>query len=322
MLGQPAGLYNLSRRRAGLTLVELLVVIAIIGVLVALMLPAVQMARESSRRTACKNNLRQVGLGLINFESSHMKYPPGKTWSGPTSNPGSFARSWPTFILEYIEQKSLRDQMDFSRDCIDPVNLPATRQMIKVFLCPSTGRVEEHRTLQGHLTKLGALPGEGLGCIDYMGISGPDKDAKHPTTHAVYGRQRGVLIGTKGLPLAPETTEPPPIRAAAIKDGLSNTICVVECTGRGVAIKDGKLDALHGAWASGSNVSHIDGSINQKPPKVWYSEQIHSDHTGGAQVLTCDGAVHFLTKSIPDQIIRSLSSRDGDEPLENNPLGG
>lgn len=311
-----------ARSRAGLTLVELLVVIAIIGVLVSLTLPAVQMARESSRRAACKNNLRQIGLGLSNFESTHMKYPPGKMWSGPPSDPSSIARAWPTFILEYIEQKSVHGQIDFKRDCTDPVNLPATKQVIRVFLCPSTGRVEEHRNLQGHLVNLGGFPGEGLGCIDYMGISGPDKDSKHPQTHMVYGRQRGVLIGTKGLSLAPEVTEPPPVRAASIKDGLSNTICVVECTGRGVAVKDGKLDALHGAWSAGSNVSHIDGSINEKTPKVWYNEQIHSDHSGGAHVLTCDGGVHFLSKSVSKQLIRSLCTRDGEEQIENSPLGG
>lgn len=311
-----------QHHRLGLTLVELLVVIAIIGVLVALMIPAVQMARESSRRTACKNNLRQIGLGIINFESTHMKYPPGKMWSGPSTDPGSFARAWPTFILEHIEQKNLRDQLDFNRDCTDPVNLPGTKRILKVFLCPSTGRVEEHRTLQGQLTKLGTTPGEGLGCIDYMGVSGPDKDSKHPVTHVLYGRQRGVLIGTKGLALAPELTEPPPVRAASIKDGLSNTICIVECTGRGVAVKDGKIDALHGAWSSGANVSHIDGSINSKPPKVWYSEQIFSDHTGGAQILMCDGSVHFAAKNVSKSLIRSLSSRDGEEPLENNPFAG
>ena len=71
-----------------------------------------------------------------------------------------------------------------------------------------------------------------------------------------------MLIGTKGLPLEDELIEPPPITSAKITDGLSHTICVTECTGRGVSIKDGKIDALHGAWASGNNVSHIDGGVN------------------------------------------------------------
>lgn len=321
MMRQPTS-PSAARLRSGLTLIELLVVICIIGVLVALMFPAVQMARESSRRTACKNNLRQVGLGILNFESTYRKFPPGKSWSGPPSNPTSFARAWPTFILEYVEQKPLHDQINFKLSFTDPANLPATTQLIRLYLCPSTGRVEEHRTQRGQLTKLGGKPGEGLGCIDYMGISGPDKDSKHPESHVVYGRQRGVLIGTKGLPQAPELTEPPPVTAASIKDGLSHTICVVECTGRGVAMKDGVIDALHGAWAAGNNVSHIDGSINSKTPKVWYSEQIYSDHPGGAQVLMCDGTVHFVPKNTSKSLLRSLCTRDGEEALPQNPLGG
>ena len=155
-----------------------------------------------------------------------------------------------------------------------------------------------------------------------MGISGPDKDSKHPVTKVVYGRQRGVLIGTKGLPLKDELTEPPPVTAAMITDGLSNTICVAECTGRGVSVKQGAIDALHGAWASGNNVTHTDGSINDNPPKVWYNEQIYSDHPRGIHVLMCDGSVHFITEDTSKSLIRSMSSRDGQEELPGNPLGG
>jgi len=302
--------------------VEVLVVIGIIGILVALLIPAVQMARESSRRTACRNNLHQIGLGILHFESAHNKYPPGKKWSGPPSDPGSFAMAWSSFMLEHIEQTTLHNQINFKVSFTDPVNLPATTQVVSVYLCPSTGRIEDHRTIDGHLTKLGGQPGEGLGCIDYLGISGPDKDSKNPVTHLIYGRQRGVLIGTKGLALQGEKIEPQPIIASTIKDGLSNTICVAECTGRGVSMKNGVIDSLHGAWASGSNVSHIDGSINEKTPKVWYTEQIHSDHPGGAHLLMCDGSVHFVPPSTSNTVIRSMASRDGEEILPDNPLGG
>ena len=311
-----------SDSRSGFTLVELLVVIGIIGILLALLIPAVQMARESSRRAACQNNLRQIGLGILHFESTNGKYPPGKKWSGPPSDPGSFAMAWSSFMLQHIEQTNLHNQINFKVSFTDPVNLPATTQVVSVYLCPSTGRIEDHRTGDGHLTKLGGKPGEGLGCIDYLGISGPDKDSKNPVTHIVYGRQRGVLIGTKGLPLQGEKTEPQPITATSIKDGLTNTICVAECTGRGVSMKNGAIDSLHGAWASGSNVSHIDGSINEKTPKVWYTEQIFSDHPGGAHLMMCDGSVHFVPRSTSNSVIRSMCSRDGQELLPDNPLGG
>lgn len=300
----------------GFTLVELLVVIAIVGVLIALLLPAIQSTRESSRRTACKNNMRQIAIGLQNYEAANRKWPAGKKWSGNPNDPNSFSLSWCSFLLEYIEETALHDTINFKRPFTDAVNLPATTKIIPVYLCPSTSEVEEHRTPDGHLVDLGSVPGEGLGCIDYMGISGPDKDAKHPITKEPYGRQRGVLIGTKGLPLENELIEPTPVTSAKITDGLSHTICVTECTGRGVKIVDGQIDALHGAWASGVNVTHLDDGVNEaKPPKAWYKERIHSDHPGGAHVVVCDASVQFLSDDTDKKVIRWLASRDGQEEL-------
>jgi prepilin-type processing-associated H-X9-DG protein len=294
----------------------LLVVIAIIGVLLALLIPAVQAARESSRRVACQNNLKQLGVALANYEAAHKRWPPGKMWSGPTNDPTSFTMAWSSFLLNYLEEQVLFDAIDYKKPFTDPVNMPLTTTVVSVYLCPSTSDVEEHRTLQGQLIDLGGRPGEGLGCIDYLGISGPDKDSKHPLTKQPYGRQRGVLIGTKGLPLEDELIEPPPITSAKITDGLSTTICISECAGRGVSVKDGVIDALHGAWASGSNVSHIDGGVNDmKTPKVWYKEQIHSDHPNGANVLKCDGSVDFLSEDTKKSVVRWMVTRDGGETI-------
>ncbi len=307
--------------KPGFTLVELLVVIAIIGVLLALLIPAVQAARETSRRAACQNNLRQIGLGLSNYESANRKFPAGKKWSGPPSDPGSFALAWSSFILENLELQTLHNAMDFKRPFTDPKNLPVTTMVLPVYICPSTSRIEEHRSEQGQLQNLGGMAGEGLGCIDYLGISGPDKDSKHPVTKIPYGRQRGVLIGTKGLPLENELIEPPPVTAALIVDGLSNTMCVTECTGRGAGIKDDKIDSLHGAWASGNNVTHVDDGINRsETPKAWYSERIISDHPGGAQVLMCDASVHFMSDDTPKSLIRWLASRDGEEDVPEDAI--
>jgi prepilin-type N-terminal cleavage/methylation domain-containing protein len=307
------------RGRAAFTLVELLVVIAIIGVLLALLIPAVQAARESSRRAMCANNLRQIGVGLHNYEAAKKRWPAGKKWSGPTNDPNSFAMAWCSFLLEYIEQDALHDAMNFKKPFTDPVNLPVTTKIIPTYLCPSTSQVEDHRTEDGHLYNLGTVPGEGLACIDYMGISGPDKDAKHPVTKDPYGRQRGVLIGTKGLPLEDELIEPPPITSAKITDGLSHTLCIVECTGRGMSTDDnsGKIDAPHGAWASGVNVTHIDDGVNEGVPKAWYKERIHSDHPGGAHILMCDSSVHFFTEDTEKKVIRWMASRDGAEDISH-----
>jgi prepilin-type N-terminal cleavage/methylation domain-containing protein/prepilin-type processing-associated H-X9-DG protein len=309
-------------RRPGFTLVELLVVIAIIGVLLALLIPAVQAARESSRRSQCQNNLRQIGLGLSNYESAHEKFPAGKKWSGPPNDPNSFALAWSSFLLDNLELGTLHNAMDFKLPFTHPKNLPVTTQVIPVYICPSTSRIEEHRSDHGQLMNLGGMAGEGLGCIDYLGISGPDKDSKHPVTKILYGRQRGVLIGTKGLPLEDELVEPPPVTVASITDGLSNTMCVAECTGRGAGLKEdkgGEIDSLHGAWASGNNVTHVDDGINRtEPPNAWYKERIFSDHPAGANVLMCDGSVHFMSDETPKSLVRWLASRDGDEDLPND----
>jgi prepilin-type N-terminal cleavage/methylation domain-containing protein/prepilin-type processing-associated H-X9-DG protein len=297
--------YSQRLSKSGFTLVELLVVIAIIGVLLALLLPAVQAARESSRRTQCQNNLRQVGLGLSNYESAHKKFPAGKKWSGPPNDPRSFAMAWSSFLLGDLELGTLHNAMDFKVPFTDPKNLPITTQVIPTYICPSTSRMEQHRTPSHQLTNLGSMPGEGLGCIDYLGISGPDKDAKHPVTKVVYGRQRGVLIGTKGLPMEEELIEPPPVTVASITDGY----------------KDGQLDSVHGAWASGNNVTHVDDGINRtEPPDAWYKERIFSDHPGGANVLMCDASVHFMSDETPKSLIRWLASRDGDEELPENAI--
>src|SRR5437868_10402130 len=103
-----------SSRRSGFTLVELLVVIAIIGVLVALLLPAVQSARESARRMQCTNNIRQIGLALHNFHDTNLTLPPGSITSGTTSNahtkfniPTNVIHGWAVFIYPYMEQKAL-----------------------------------------------------------------------------------------------------------------------------------------------------------------------------------------------------------------------
>jgi len=304
--------------RAGFTLVELLVVIAIVGVLLALLIPAVQSAREASRRTQCQNNLRQIGVALHSYESANRKWPAGKKWSGPPSDPSSFTMSWCSFLLHDVEESAVRDAIDFTKPFTAPVNLPATSTIIPIYLCPSTSEVEEHRTPDGRLFNLGGIPGEGLACIDYLGISGPNQDIRHPITEEFYGPQRGVLVGTKGQPNEAELIEPPPITSAKITDGLSHTMCVTECTGRGVNSSGGTIGALHGAWAAGSNVTHINDGINDsKPPKAWFNERIYSDHPGGANILMCDSSVHFMSDDTKKKIIYGMASRDGQEDLSS-----
>jgi hypothetical protein len=206
----------------------------------------------------------------------------------------------------------VRAKIDFSVPFTDPRNLPATGQVIPVFLCPSTSRREEHRGEDNRLLPMN-VPGEGMACIDYLGSSGPDRKAKDPAG-VEYGRQRGILIGTKGLPNEKTIIEPPAIGPEHVTDGTSHTMSVTECTGRGVEMVDGVIASLNGAWASGSNVTHIDKQINERlAPDAWYKEAIFTDHPTGANMVLCDASVHFVTNDVEERVIMSLCSRDGDE---------
>src|SRR5829696_3724580 len=132
----------LRLNRRAFTLVELLVVIAIIGILVALLLPAIQAAREAARRSQCKNNLKQIGLALHNYESARGSFPPGfvsraATVDGPGLGPGW---GWATHILPYLEESTLN--IDLKREITDPLYDEIRIKPFSIFRCP-TDAIEE-----------------------------------------------------------------------------------------------------------------------------------------------------------------------------------
>ncbi|MEQ8849926.1 DUF1559 domain-containing protein [Botrimarina sp.] len=126
-----------TRRRArAFTLVELLVVIAIIGILVALLLPAVQAARESARRVQCTNNLRQIGLGLMNYHDTNGNFPPGSVSMGNSSRTSEW-QNWGICILPFVEETALFDQYDFEKNNADPVQQPVAQAILPMMECPT-----------------------------------------------------------------------------------------------------------------------------------------------------------------------------------------
>lgn len=143
----------------GFTLVELLVVVAIIGLLTAILLPAVQQVREASRRAVCLNNLRQLGLALHMHHDAQGCFPPGGI--EPRVNPKQTQRrqlAWSVFVLPYLEQKQLFERIDLSKPFDAPENAAAAAEVVPVFLCPSVTRV--------------SAVSEGRGACDYGGLYG------------------------------------------------------------------------------------------------------------------------------------------------------
>ncbi len=302
--------YRESNETRGFTLVELLVVIAIIGILVALLLPAVQKARESARTLQCKNNLRQIGLGMLNYESSRRAFPPGQKKF--CSNCKEFG--WSSFFLPHIEEGAIYDQIDFKATLTAAQNRPAFQHTISSYLCPSVAIRAPGRTgnivgiFPGNPNGLPESKGGGYACIDYFGVNGPG-DGKQDPFGRPYGQNRGVL-----LDLQPGQLESKSVRMKHIRDGTSKTICVAEATGRA---NDGTK--LKGAWGSGQNTAEVDFGINdnrQNDIALRKKDEIYSDHPGGAQVLYCDGSVFLLSEDIEMPVLLAVCSRNGREGIE------
>jgi prepilin-type N-terminal cleavage/methylation domain-containing protein/prepilin-type processing-associated H-X9-DG protein len=321
-------------RFSGFTLVELLVVIAIIGVLVALLLPAIQAARESARRSQCSNNLKQIGLGLLNYESAVKTFPPGEIAlnnSPATPCSGSACKffSWSSTFLPYIEEQSIHDQINFKMDMKLPPNWQANltgpvNKVITTYVCPSIGtrqkqRGEDNRLRDFNGNGYSASTGEGLACIDYIGVPGPAKSIQNVVTGVDYPENAGVLLRHVGSNPAVMVIKP-----KHITDGLSKTAIVGESTGRGVGISGSApnwtddLTKLDGAWSANDNCSPVKFSINWRPvEEAWADQEVWSDHPRGAHLLMCDGSVHFVTEEVDVKgVLAPLCSRAGGESID------
>jgi len=289
---------NCSRRRhGGFTLVELLVVIAIIGVLVALLLPAVQAARESARRMSCQNNLKQLGLALHSFHDAYAGFPPGRVNATATSS------SWPPFILPYIEQKNLfeRYRFDLRWDDANTNDNGVIQTTIKTFMCPSCP-----------YRKYDRAP------IDYP----PPNQITTPNSFLTR------------LP-NPDNTFPGVLgrdvrrRMADITDGTSNTLLLAESAGRDPLYQMGKFVSLtgggRGSWGNPGNVINLTGfnpATNNLPGpcavNCTNNNEIYSFHPSTANVLFCDATVRTMRANVSLQIVSDLITRADGETVNSD----
>jgi prepilin-type N-terminal cleavage/methylation domain-containing protein/prepilin-type processing-associated H-X9-DG protein len=301
-MSTPAG-----RRQRGFTLIELLVVIAIIAILVALLLPAVQEAREAARRTQCKNHLHQIGVALHNYVDVHLVFPPGETTN--QSSGQRFTRSawgWGAQVLPQLEQDPVYSALDVGDAPLhvalaDPARLSVLKTSLPVYLCPSDSSevLNSNRRLR-----------DTNGDLQLVATS------NYVASHGVCA---WVRLGTR---------EPGPfawnygVRPRDIPDGMSNTITVgeraaLEINGGeagGAAVWAGVTfppniafnTMLPSDWADGVMALGY-GGVN---PSTGAMHQYSSQHDGGAQFLFFDGAVHFLSENIHSTLDVSSNGAD------------
>ena len=310
--------------RRGFTLVELLVVIAIIGVLVALLLPAVQAAREAARRTQCSNNLKQIGLALHNFHDTYGKLPVG------THDDDNRSYSWRTWILPFVEQTNLYNNLVGDGMWVPPnmgggpngVNVDsvaksevtgATPDIIKVklgfYTCPSDVLPEKDN--------------DGFFKTNYVGSMGPTVGTITTCASAdAKGEfQQGVLLFSN------QNTDTWVVKLAGMTDGTSNTIMAGEISETANIHKGTPSEGRYPIWPGGNNNGGCNGSagaagtlrfidtayfINRKTGNESNSS-FGSKHPGGAQFVLGDASVRFLTESIATNIWRAAGTRDGGE---------
>lgn len=278
----------------GFTLVELLVVIAIIGVLIALLLPAVQQAREAARRMSCTNNLKQIGIAMHNYHDTYKTFPPGCIGSSTAVNPPSGPQmwGWPVFILPQIEQSALHDVLNPNkRRLVDLLNNASQRdivqQAIEAYRCPSDRTKDTVKgTPQTFDFNGTAAVGTNYfgGTLNYLGVGAfASLDLDDRPSGPLF---RNSETGFKDM-----------------VDGASNTFLVGE--------RD--FDCSSGVWAGVRNdggpgprgINYVTGRVSiplnfKTKPKGnnGCNEAFSSSHPGGAMFLFGDGSVKFISENI------------------------
>lgn len=333
-----------ARRHSAFTLIELLVVIAIIAVLIALLLPAVQQAREAARRSQCKNNLKQLGLGLHNYHSSASVFPSNRMYrsafdGGPLGDPlttgpahinyGSVG--WIAMTLPYIDQGPLYKKISYiTGGPVTPgvtdvgitssvANEPVRRTIIPGLQCPSNPQASLVTGQSGQGDSWGEGPLDGGRC-DYMGNMGWMNAGHRDCPQAGYGGEEWSHHNT--------LSQPPingnngvfgfqgSVKIAQITDGTSTTVALLE-SHHWIEKEDPTRVWADAMWFGPYMVHSLKMPINNDPNSDFRCNQWSSTHTGGAHCMMADGAVRFANQTMSWQVRKGIATRGRNEK-ENN----
>ena len=324
-----------TRHPAGFTLVELLVVITIIGILIALLLPAVQAAREAARRLQCQNNLKQLGLAALNHEEAHGHFPAGGWGWGWVGDPDrGYDRlqpgGWCYNSLPFLEQQAVHD-IGIGRDFNTKMTL--NREMmatsLTVFNCPSRRRTIAYPFNTGILlVNVDRSSTLTAGRSDYAGNGGI-------STYVPHGQgpsdlSGGASLGVhdfKGIYAQCST-----VTVADVKDGTSNTILAGEKYLNPEAYATGSNGGDNESLYCGNNndvcrVGYYDPSNTgsnrlprQDTPGYWEANIFGSAHAAGCNFVLCDGSVHSYSYSIDALVFTYLINRRDGEPIDASKL--
>ena len=310
-------------RKRGFTLIELLVVIAIIAVLVALLLPAVQQAREAARRTQCGNNLKQIGLALHNYHGNFNVLPPSYLYlpgggglqgaPDPTNGDAGPGWAWAMLVLPQMDQSPLYNAFNINVPCWDPKNAAAAQTSLPTYLCPSSANPDSaFNVISGNGRTLAVFSrGNYVASAGNFGVwDDPSPNLSNAANGVFYRNSR--------------------TRFNDIVDGLSQTVFIGEKTpyhsdSTWVGVVPGSTVCPMPRFAAAGcdlgaalvNVHSGPGGPNEVPPLIFppgcfqYVDEMNSLHPAGGNVLFGDGSVKFVTKYCDGPTWAALNTRAG-----------